>query len=336
MKRIPLISFFVAAIVVGLVATFWQSTPKAAVSANIGSRFADVPRAAYDTKAAATYGKLSKYLDAVPAIDTHDHLRDLKRGAVHELWQRSYYTWTGKLTPQGADQPFDDWWCVARHDFDDSRATSFYRYQLPAFRDLYGVDFDRITPGEARRLDEQIRDNYNDPCWIEHVVTERANIELMFIDPFWARYEYDPPFKFAVPVFNVTPLVRGFHADQFPSPADSPYVFAKKEGLEVHSLDDYLAVLDRMFQSALAQGAICLKTTLAYERTLLFENVPKPEAEAVFGKRRGQLSDAQIKVFEDFIFWRLCELNAKHDLPFQIHTRARPAFKAPTRSCWSI
>ena len=58
---------------------------------------------------------------------------------------------------------FDAWWAKAKHDFDDARATSFYRYQLPAFRDLYGVDFDRITDDQARELDDRIFANYQRP-----------------------------------------------------------------------------------------------------------------------------------------------------------------------------
>jgi predicted TIM-barrel fold metal-dependent hydrolase len=48
--------------------------------------------------------------------------------------------------------------------------------------------------------------------------------------------------------------------------------------------------------------------------------VPKESAEKAFGKRRTVLSGDEIKAFEDFIMWRLCELSAKYELPFQIHT----------------
>jgi predicted TIM-barrel fold metal-dependent hydrolase len=65
---------------------------------------------------------------------------------------------------------------------------------------------------------------------------------------------------------------------------------------------------------------MCLKSTLAYQRTLDFQNVPRERAESAFGKKRSELTAHQIKDFQDFIFWRLCELSAKHDLPFQIHT----------------
>jgi predicted TIM-barrel fold metal-dependent hydrolase len=50
---------------------------------------------------------------------------------------------------------------------------------LPAFQDLYGIDFDTITDEEARTLNARIFKNYEDPHWLHEVVTERANIELM-------------------------------------------------------------------------------------------------------------------------------------------------------------
>ena len=78
------------------------------------------------------------------------------------LWQNSYYTWNHRLEPWTPGMEFDAWWQKAKHDFDDSRATSFYRYQLPAFTDLYGVDFETLTDEKARELDDQIFENYKD------------------------------------------------------------------------------------------------------------------------------------------------------------------------------
>ena len=95
--------------------------------------------------------------DAIPAIDTHDHLRpfeeipgrdltDKGRGmTLRSIWGGSYYTWTSPLSPWPEGKSFDVWWAKARHDFDDARAISFYRYVLPAFKDLYGIDFETMT-----------------------------------------------------------------------------------------------------------------------------------------------------------------------------------------------
>jgi predicted TIM-barrel fold metal-dependent hydrolase len=114
--------------------------------------------------------------------------------------------------------------------------------------------------------------------------------------------------------------VHGFHRDEIKDPLDSPYRFAADSGLKVNSLDDYLLVLERLFQKAKTAGAVCLKTTLAYERTLDFANVPKERATKAFGRPRAELSEAERKDFEDFMQWRLVELSAKYELPFQIHT----------------
>jgi len=236
------------------------------------------------------------------------------------IWRNSYYTWYNPLTPWEKGMEFDVWWSKAKHDFKNARSTSFYRYQLPAFEHLYGVDFDQITDVEARELDRKIFENYKDQKWLYEVITEKANIELMFNDPYWARLEFKTYYPWEVLVFNVTSLVRGFHASEYSQPADSPYVFAEKHGLAIETFDDYLKVLDHLFLTAKDNHAVCLKTTLAYQRTLHFENVPRERAEKAFGKRASALTPVEIKDFEDYTIWRICELSAKYELPFQIHT----------------
>ena len=284
------------------------------------------------TRKTATYQRVKTYLDSVPAIDTHDHLWpfEILPGYVQtdhghgmnlsSIWRNSYYAWFNPITAWPPGGAFDEWWANAKDDFKNARATSFYRYQLPAFEDLYQVDFETITDAQARALNDRIFTNYQDQKWLYHVVTERANIELMFNDPYWARLKFTTYYPFEVLVFNVTTLVRGFHPSEYSNPWDSPYRFANDQGLQIKSIDDYLHVLDQLFQRAKSAGAVCLKTTLAYERTLDFQNVPKEAAASAFGRARTQLRPNEVKDFEDFIMWRLVELSAQYDLPFQIHT----------------
>lgn len=285
-----------------------------------------------DIKRTEVYKRIRAELDAVRAIDTHDHLRSFdeipgrdltERGrgmTLHSVWAGSYYGWINPLSPWPEGTSFDAWWAKAKHNFADARATSFYRYLLPAFQDLYGVDFEMMTDEEAKKLNDRIFENYKSDTWLEHVITERANIELMLIDPYWARFKFERAYRFGVPVLNVTTMVDGYHESSFASQLDSPYHFARELGKEIKSLDDYVAMLDTIFQKAVSSDAVCLKTTLAYLRTLQFDNVPRERAEKAFGRPKMELSLAEIKDFQDFIMWRLCELSAKHGLPFQIHT----------------
>ena len=285
-----------------------------------------------DVKRTETYRRIRAAIDAVPAIDTHDHLRPFEqipfldktdRGqgmTLHGIWQGSYYTWIHPLASWPEGSGFDAWWASAKPNFQDARATSFYRYVLPAFQDLYGVDFETMNDAEARQLNDRIFENYRDDRWLNQVVTERANIELMFIDPYWARFKFERAYKFAVPILNVTTMVDGFHPSEFKSALDSPYDFAQRNGKEINSLEDYLAAVDSIFTKAVESDAMCLKTTLAYLRTLDFQDVPRDRAAKAFGRPRSELTSPEIKDFQDFMMWRLCELSAKHNLPFQIHT----------------
>jgi uncharacterized protein len=293
---------------------------------------------AQTTRQTTTFRRIKSTLDSIAAIDTHDHLPPFSNLQAYVqtehgsgmnlfgLWKGSYFTRTNPLTPWQPGGLFSEWWNRAKTDFDNARGTSFYRYMLPAFLDLYGIDFEQLTDAQARDLDRRIFEKYRNENWLYHVITERANIELMFNDPYWARLDLQTYYPFGILVFNVTTLVRGFHPTEFLSPSDfskpfdDPFRFAKDRGLTVNSLDAYLDLLDRMFQEAKEKGAVCLKSTLAYQRTLEFDQVSKERAALVFGRARQDLTPGEIKSFEDFIMWRLAELSGKYNLPFQIHT----------------
>jgi hypothetical protein len=150
----------------------------------------------------ATYGRLKAHLDAVLAIDTHDHLwpfdklpgyaqTEHGRGMnLASLWRNNFYTWVHPLSPWTPGLRFGDWWAHARDDFADARAATFYRYHVAALQDLYGVDFDRITDAQARDLDARIYRNYLDKRWLYEGVSEKANIELMFNDFYADRHRH--------------------------------------------------------------------------------------------------------------------------------------------------
>lgn len=294
--------------------------------------FAPACARADDIKQTDLYARIKKVLDATPAIDTHEHLRRFDElpnqvqtpegtgMTLYSIWAGSYYVWTNPLSKWPADGRFETWWKEAKDDFEDARATDFYRSVLPAFRDLYGVDFDNLTDEQAADLNRRIFNNYRDDRWLAEVITKRANIELMLVDPFWNRLQFNREYPFSVPVLNVTELMRGSHPGQFKSDSDSPYAWAQKRGLPSTTLDDYLSAVESIFVAAVEANAVCLKSTQAYVRPLRYEQVSKERAAEVFGKAPDTITPAEQRDFEDFMFWEVCRLSAKYDLPFQIHT----------------
>lgn len=288
--------------------------------------------AADDIKQTELYARLKRSIDAVRAIDTHDHLQAFAQipnrvatpggegMTLYSIWAGSYFSWIHPLSPWPEDGAFDQWWRHARDDFKNARATSFYRYLLPAFRDLYGVDFDAITDDEARRLNDQIFENYRDDAWLHEVIVEKANIELMFVDPYWARLSFPRDYKFAIPLLNVTTLMQASHPGRIEVPADSPFDYAQRRELSTDTFDEFLQVIDVLFADAVTSGCICLKSTQAYQRTLKYEQVARERAAQIYMTPPDECSAAEQKDFEDFMFWHVAKLSAKYDLPFQIHT----------------
>lgn len=192
---------------------------------------------------------------------------------------------------------------------------------LPIFEDLYGVDFESLNLEQARELNARMEKNYGNLAWPEEVLVKRANTELMVVDSFVMPRQVRDHFPFTVSVCNVRWYINGFHPSEFKNlPVENPYTFAAEYKMPIKTLDDYVAVIDRIMAEAKKSGAICLKSQSAYDRTLQINSVPKQRAEKAFGKTRKELKPAQVKDFQDYLFWRLAELSAKHDLPFQIHT----------------
>lgn len=284
------------------------------------------------TRESATYQRIKAHLKSVRAIDTHDHLHPYdKLPAVVEtaegrrvnlagLWLNSYFRTVNPLTAWQPGQSFGDWWRLAKHDFDNARSMSVYRYLLPAFQDLYNVDFNSITDEQAQELNARVMKNYQDERWIYEVVGRRANIDLMFNDQNWSRFEFKTDYDFTVQVMNINTLVDGFHPEEFKIASSDAYAYAKKKGLPAATLDDYLRVIEALVRDAKEHGVVCLKSTLAYTRELNYALVTHEQAAAAFGKQRAELTPQQVKDFEDFIMWQLVKLSAQYELPFQMHT----------------
>ena len=94
--------------------------------------FASADAAEIDSKQSDVYKRLKTYIDSVPAIDSHDHLRrfediphrvrtpDGEGLTLYSIWAGSYYVWNHPLTDWPKSGKFTDWWSNAKHDFDDA------------------------------------------------------------------------------------------------------------------------------------------------------------------------------------------------------------------------
>jgi predicted TIM-barrel fold metal-dependent hydrolase len=108
-----------------------------------------------------------------------------------------------------------------------------------------------------------------------------------------------------------------------PSSGDQPssvYEEAKKDGFNINTLDDYLLFCNHLFKKMIENKAVCVKNSLAYSRSLYYEDVPYKVAKNLFMKTSKNLTPTESKQLQDFIFNWIIQKSIEYDLPIQIHT----------------
>ena len=68
------------------------------------------------------------------------------------------------------------------------------------------------------------------------------------------------------------------------------------------------------------EGCVALKIALAYERGIHFEKVTAEQAERIFILKEEDITPDDISAFQDYLFWKICEIAAEVSLPLQCHT----------------
>jgi hypothetical protein len=276
-------------------------------------------------------------MDTIKVVNTHEHQRSFSE---HEGYYINFYTLLNHsylhadLVSAGAPRfnagsvnkgDLDILWETYGRSLDFSRNTSYYSHFLQGFNVLYGYNSLYFTKGGIRALSEKITANYKyrDDWYAE--AFKKAGFEIMFVDQYWAPFNVDLDPRYFALVFNIGNLVSATTHRTIKYRDDAPlsvnlYKLADHEGFPTNSLDDYLAFADHLFQKFLDHNVVCLKNSMAYGRTLYYEEVPFEKAKELYARESSSLSQEEKKALEDFMFHWICKKSIELDLPIQIHT----------------
>ncbi len=275
--------------------------------------------------------RLRAHLETVPVVDCHEHIRPLQ---PDERPQNFYTIVAGSYLhadlvsagapPLDADvlqksDPVQLWESHGRF-LELTRQTTYYRHLLAGFRRLYDYPDDAFTPQGIDRLSDQIARRYADrDAWFAHAFRQ-AGFEVMFLDKHWDPWNPEVDTRYFRPVFNITALVTSIsrRSALAASAGNNPFTMAAGRGDDLRELGSYLRSAEDLLQQFQAAGAVAIKNTLAYSRTLRFEEVTRERAETLF--RRDDLSPPEVRELEDFLVHWLIERSIAADLPIQIHT----------------
>ncbi len=289
------------------------------------------------TNTTSTHNRLKDYIDTIKVINTHEHQRWFPQYNGHNI---NFYTLLNHsylqadLVSAGTTRfdtdsinegDLDALWETYGRSLDFSRNTSYYSHFLKGFNILYGYNIPYFTKEGIRSLSEQITNNYkNRDTWYAEAF-EKAGFETMFVDQYWAPFNVELDPQYFTLVFNINNLVSATTQRTMKYREEAPlsvnlYKLADHEEYTITSLDDYLAFAKHIFKNFLDHKVVCLKNSMAYGRTLYYEDVPYEEAKALFSRNSSALSLEDKKALEDFMFHWICKKSIELDLPIQIHT----------------
>ncbi len=264
----------------------------------------------------SVYRNIRVHADQVKIINTHEHQRTPEQignfnFCFYHLMAVSYLAAdlnSAGVGGRGGDLKLidslslDECWNIYGEALDYSRGTSYYSHFVKGFQKLYGFNEPYFTKDNIAELSARIGQNYkNYELWFKEAFN-MAGYELIFLDQWWDNSNTEIDNEYFALVLNVHPLIFGWKE--------------KKE----NSLDDYLAQCDQHFKKFTEQKVVSVKNAVTYVRTLYFEDVSYEEARSLYDKPLNQLSPAEDKKLQDFMFHWIIEKSIQCDLPIQIHT----------------
>jgi uncharacterized protein len=294
--------------------------------------------------------RLRKFIDTIKIVNTHEH-----QGNPAKIERKAYNFYTilstaylrndlgsaGNFTMKDEDidlNNLDALWDSVGTNLSYCRATSFYSHLISGFQILYGFNDSYFTRENINKLSAKIAKRYrNRDAWFDKAF-KKAGFDVMLVDRYWDSFSVEHDTLHTALVFHINSLIissakrssmtgsKNVEIYKLSSSPfkDNPYALAESEGFTIKTLDNYLAFADRLFKKFVEHKAVCLKTSMAYVRTLDYEDVPYDKAKKLFARNSNTLSDEDKKALEDFMFHWLIKKAIEYNLPIQIHTGYGP------------
>ena len=267
--------------------------------------------------------RIEKYVNEIRLIDTHEHLiteeeRIEKAGQLDFTYLFSHYANEDLVSASNLkgimnivfsnDFPLEDRWELFKPFFKEMRNTGYARAVLLAVKDIYGLS--DINDDTYVSLSEKIREK-SKPGLYKSILKEKSGIDLSIIDG--GHRKYDTVFYRHVERFD--------HFIQVSSKTEIARL-GSNYGINVRSIDDYINALQKAFEAGVDYKMVGVKSALAYQRILKFNNTSTERAQTVFDAlfRDEVVNAVQIKALQDFMMHRVLDLAKEFDLPVQIHT----------------
>lgn len=287
-----------------------------------------------------TYNELLDHINTLEIIDTHEHLpckeedRDMDADVLQEYLGHYF---NRDLISAGLpmedydriieeDLPIGDKWKMVEPYWEVSRYTGYGRSLDIAASGIYGID--RIDGSTIEELNRKFGESKK-PGHFRKVLKDKCRIKTGLLNVETLDTKYDPRDERSIhcdknlfsPVYRLKDLIHPNFWSQIKK-------VEKQSGVRITSFSSWLEAAGTLIEKAYDMGAVALKNSLAYLRTLKYERVTRSVAEEEFNRiftTRHMPDWHEVpaptgKAFQDYMFHFILDIANKKDLIVQIHT----------------
>jgi hypothetical protein len=280
----------------------------------------------------ALSNRLAGALNRIQAVNTHEHIIPESERISQPV---DFFTLAGHyaindvvsagLPPDALAKVNDralsteERWRSFEPFWKSARFTGYGQALRIAIQDIYDS---QISGAALPKINDAIRAQ-NKPGLYRRILKEKARIRVSVLDDYWNAGPVKPDPEFFV-------LAHKF--DRFLTPGSKTDVgrLEQIDGTSITSLSGLKQALETNFRKLLEIGMVTVKSTLAYNRELLFREVPTAAAESDFtalmrGERRlpegfRRNVDRPYRNLEDHMLHHVIQLADANRVPVQFHT----------------
>ena len=174
------------------------------------------------------------------------------------------------LPPERDDLSLEERWQALEPYWERIRNTAYAKQTLLAVKDIFG--FEDLSRETYAPLSQAIAESRGQN-WYRKVMKEMAKIDPSIVDIHTTAVDRE----------HFVPAMRMDYIISVRTRAELGRI-ESEEDVTVHSLDDLVGAMRSAMERAVDNGAVAIKSALAYRRPLRYEKVTRQEAETAFNR----------------------------------------------------
>lgn len=258
------------------------------------------------------YYELINYIEKKPVINTHSHHMKDDFFEGFNLGRLIDMTYVGKMW---TGLSFDETYISRKEFLDKVRYKSDFTWLQIALQKLYATD-ETLTADNWDKFSHNIEVVYKDKHTHIKILKNQCHYEKVILDAYWEPGSDNSYKDFFTPTFRVNMFGFGYSREARDHNGNNALV---KYGKHIDNIDDYISFMRKCIIEKKRDGCISLKCAIPYERGLDIEQVSKEKVQCVFKKSKECITKEEIKSFQDYVLFQICEIAAELDMPMQWH-----------------